>query len=78
HFGSTTAGAGALRGSARGLLRYAQAALGDFEHPLREAFALCLQRQGAGPAPANPVGLAWILASLNGHPLATHDGGTAG
>ncbi|HEY9105998.1 MAG TPA: serine hydrolase domain-containing protein, partial [Roseateles sp.] len=54
HFGSPTAGAGALHGSARGLLRYAQAAMGGFDHPLREAFALCLQRRAAGGAPANP------------------------
>jgi serine-type D-Ala-D-Ala carboxypeptidase/endopeptidase len=78
HFQSTTAGAGALRGSARGLLRYAEAALGRYEHPLREAFALCLQRHGAGPSPANPVGLAWLIATLNGRTEFNHDGATAG
>ena len=31
-------------------------------HPLREAFALCLQPQGASNKPINPVGLAWLLA----------------
>ena len=78
HFQSPTAGCGALHGSARGLLRYAEAALGGYEHPLREAFALCLQRRAAGGAPANPVGLAWLLASLNGRTLFNHDGGTGG
>ena len=78
HFGSPTAGAGALHGTVRGLLRYAQAAMGGFEHPLREAFALCLRRHAAGGAPANPIGLAWVLASLNGRTLFTHDGGTGG
>lgn len=78
HFGSPTAGAGALHGTVRGLLRYAQAAMGGFEHPLREAFALCLQRHAAGGAPANPIGLAWQLATLNGRTLFNHDGGTGG
>lgn len=77
-FQSPTAGAGALQGSVRGLLRYAEAALGGYEHPLREAFALCLQRHGAGGAPANPIGLAWLLAPLNGRGLFNHDGGTGG
>lgn len=78
HFLSPTAGAGALHGSARGLLRYAEAALGGYEHPLREAFALCLQHRAAGGAPANPIGLAWQLATLNGRTLFNHDGGTGG
>ncbi|MEO6278174.1 serine hydrolase [Roseateles sp.] len=78
HFQSPTAGAGALHGSARGLLRYAEAALGGYEHPLREAFALCLQRRAAGSAPINPIGLAWLLAPLNGRTVFNHDGGTGG
>ena len=78
HWQSTTAGAGALQGSARGLLRYADAAMGGYEHPLREAFALCLQRRAAGSAPINPIGLAWLLAPLNGRTLFNHDGGTGG
>lgn len=78
HFLSPMAGAGALHGTARGLLRYAEAALGGYEHPLREAFALCLQRRAAGAAAINPIGLAWMLAPLNGRTLFNHDGGTGG
>lgn len=78
HFQSPTAGAGALHGSARGLLRYAEAAMGGYEHPLKAAFALCLQRQAAGPSAMNPVGLAWLLAPLNGRTVFNHDGGTGG
>lgn len=78
HFQSPTAGAGALHGTARGLLRYAEAALGGFEHPLKAAFSLCLQRQAPGGAPSNPIGLAWLLATLNGRTLFNHDGGTGG
>ncbi|RZL30746.1 MAG: class A beta-lactamase-related serine hydrolase, partial [Rubrivivax sp.] len=78
HFQSATAGAGALHGTTRGLTRYAMAALGLFEHPLKAAFALCLQRRAEGAAPINPIGLAWMLAPLNGRTLFTHDGGTGG
>lgn len=78
HFLDASAAAGALRGSVRGLLRYADAAMGGFEHPLREAFALCLQPQGASNKPINPVGLAWLLAPLDGRTVFNHDGGTAG
>jgi len=78
HFQSPTAGCGALHGSARGLLRYAEAAMGGYEHPLREAFALCLERRAAGAVPSNAVGLAWGLATVNGRTLFNHDGGTGG
>lgn len=78
HFTDAIAGAGALRASVRGLLRYAHAAMGGFEHPLRDAFALCLQRQGDSDKPINPTGLAWLLAPLDGRTVFNHDGGTAG
>lgn len=78
HFTDATAGAGAIVSDARSLARYAQAALGVFDHPLREAFALCLRRHADGPAPINPVGLAWMLAPLNGRTLFLHDGATFG
>ena len=78
HFQSPTAGAGALHGSARGLLRYAEAAMGGYEHPLREAFALCLQRRVVGDGSNSPVGLAWGMATVNGRALLNHDGGTGG
>lgn len=78
HFTDATAGAGALVADARSLARYAQAALGLFDHPLGEAFAMCLRRHGDGGAPMNPMGLAWILAPLNGRTVFNHDGGTFG
>jgi serine-type D-Ala-D-Ala carboxypeptidase/endopeptidase len=37
-----------------------------------------LKERAAGPSPANPIGLAWILAPLNGRRVALHDGGTFG
>ena len=72
------AGAGALVGSARSLVRYAQAATGLIDTPLAPAFALALKERAAGPSAANPIGLAWILAPLNGRRVALHDGGTFG
>jgi serine-type D-Ala-D-Ala carboxypeptidase/endopeptidase len=72
------AGAGAMVGSARSLARYAQAALGAFDHPLKEAFALTMQRRAGGPNTINPMGLAWLIAPLDGRSLVTHDGATAG
>ncbi len=73
------AGAGALVGSITELARYAQAALGLLDTPLAPAFRLALARQAAGPAGAGDgIGLAWLLASRAGQPLANHDGGTAG
>ena len=72
------AGAGALVGSVRALARYAQAALGLFDHPLREAFRLALTPRAEGPSAHNPVGLAWLFGPLNGRRVANHDGATGG
>ena len=69
------AGAGALVGSARSLARYAQAALGDFAHPLEGAFKLVMtQRYG----PPQAIALGWLVGPLNGQRIFNHDGGTAG
>lgn len=72
------AGAGALIGSARMLARYAQAALGLVDHPLRDAFKLALTPRGEGPGPNNPIGLAWLAGPLFDRRVFNHDGGTAG
>lgn len=49
-----------------------------FEHPLREAFALSLKEQAAGPSAINPMGLAWLRAPLRDRTVMNHDGGTFG
>lgn len=77
HF-DAVAPAGALLMSGATLGRYAQAALGTFDHPLREAFALCLREHAPGATPMNPSGLAWLRAPLNGRVVMNHDGGTFG
>lgn len=72
------AGAGALVGSARSLSRYAQAALGLFEHPLKKAFELALTPRADGPSPQNRIGLGWTSGPLFDRTVFNHDGGTAG
>lgn len=79
HFTDATAGAGALRATVAQLARYAQAALGAFDHPLREAFELALTPHSQlGPHPVLRMGLGWMVAEREGRRLATHDGGTFG
>jgi serine-type D-Ala-D-Ala carboxypeptidase/endopeptidase len=77
HF-DVLAGAGALVMSGAALARYAQAAMGVIDSPLREAFALAMREHAPGPAPINPLGLAWVVAPLNGRRVLYHDGGTGG
>jgi len=72
------ASAGGLVMSGASLGRYAQAAIGNIDTPLREAFLLCEREHAPGPAPINPIGLAWLLAPLNGRTVLNHDGATAG
>ncbi len=70
--------AGALIMSARDIGRYAQAASGAIDTPLKAAFALTQKKYGDGISPRNPQALAWILAPLNGRTVVNHDGMTGG
>ena len=76
------AGAIGLVGTVESLLRFMQAALGLFVHPLSEAFAMCLRPHTEGEHPLHPFGLAWELAmvSASGPPrtLFNQDGATNG
>lgn len=79
NFTEPTAGAGAIVMSASQLARFGQAALGQFEHPLRQAFALALQEHSSlGPQPGLRMGLGWLLTERGQRRLATHDGATFG
>lgn len=69
------AGAGALVGSARSLARYAQAALGEFAHPLAEAFKLAMTPRYEAP---QAIALGWLIGPLRGQRVFNHDGATAG
>jgi serine-type D-Ala-D-Ala carboxypeptidase/endopeptidase len=77
HF-DVIAPAGALIMSARDMGRYAQAASGAIDTPLKAAFALAQKKYGDGMAPINPQGLAWALAPLNGRTVFSHNGMTGG
>ena len=70
--------AGALIMSARDMGRYAQAASGAIDTPLKAAFVLAQKRYGDGATPINPQGLAWVLAPLNGRTVFSHNGMTGG
>ena len=70
--------AGALIMSARDMGRYAQAASGATDTPLKAAFALAQKKYGDGISAKNPQGLAWTLAPLNGRTVVNHDGMTGG
>ena len=70
--------AGALIMSARDMGRYAQAASGATDTPLKAAFALAQKHYGDGLAPINPTGLAWVLAPMNGRTVFSHEGMTGG
>lgn len=77
HFDVMAPAGGLLMGGA-GLARYAQAAVGAVDSPLREAFELAQREHAAGPGAMNPIGLAWLRAPLNGRTVLNHDGGTFG
>ncbi len=70
--------AGALIMSARDMGRYAQAASGAIDTPLKAAFVLAQKKYGDGATPINPQGLAWVLAPLNGRTVFSHNGMTGG
>lgn len=77
HF-DVIAPAGGLRMSAKDIGRYAQAASGAVETPLKAAFTLAQKRYGDGMGDKNPQGLAWILATINDRTVDNHDGMTGG
>jgi serine-type D-Ala-D-Ala carboxypeptidase/endopeptidase len=77
HF-DVIAPAGALVMSARDMGRFAQAASGAIDTPLKAAFLLAQQRHGDGMSPKNPQGLGWIIAPINERTVFNHDGMTGG
>jgi serine-type D-Ala-D-Ala carboxypeptidase/endopeptidase len=77
HF-AALAPAGAIVMSARDAGRYAQAAAGGIDTPLKAAFALTQRVHGEGISKINPMGLAWFHGPLKGVTVFNHDGGTYG
>ena len=77
------AGAVGLIGSIASLGRFMEAALGRFDHPLREAFAMCMQYRTEGEHPLHPFGFGWELSTIvardgSRRTLFNQDGATAG
>ncbi len=77
------AGAVGLLGSITSMGRFMQAALGQFDHPLSEAFAMCLQYRTEGEHPLHPFGFGWELSTIvapdgSRRTLFNQDGATAG
>jgi serine-type D-Ala-D-Ala carboxypeptidase/endopeptidase len=71
------AGAGALRSTARDMVRFLTAQLGLTDDPLAETFAMCQEpRELKGKR--LPIGLGWMIVRPNGRTVAWHNGATAG
>jgi serine-type D-Ala-D-Ala carboxypeptidase/endopeptidase len=72
------AGAGALRSTARDMLKFLTAAMGLRDTPLRGAFALMLEKRRPTGAPDLEIGLGWHIWKKFGTEIVWHNGGTGG
>jgi CubicO group peptidase (beta-lactamase class C family) len=72
------AGAGALRSTARDMLKFLSAAAGLRETPLRAAFDLMLKTERQTGAADLTVGLGWHIWRKYGTEIVWHNGGTGG
>ena len=76
----TLAGAGALRSTARDMLKFARAAVDarTGKGPLAKAFTLSMQPRRPAGSPTMRIGLGWHVLQVHGHVLTWHNGGTGG
>ena len=72
------AGAGALRSTARDMLKFLTAAMGLRDTPLRRAFDLMLEKRRATGTPDLEIGLGWHVWKRYGTEIVWHNGGTGG
>jgi D-alanyl-D-alanine-carboxypeptidase/D-alanyl-D-alanine-endopeptidase len=72
------AGAGSLRSTAADLMKFGEAMLHPDQTPLKEAFAIALQRQADAPSLGGQIGLGIFLGKHEGDSFLHHDGGTGG
>ena len=70
--------AGALRSSARDMALFLAACLGKGESPLHASIDATLQPQHAADETGGHIALGWLLTDDPEHPLAWHNGATAG
>lgn len=72
------AAAGALRSTARDMLKFLAAAMGLRKTPLRAAFDLMLERRRPTGTPDLEIGLGWHVWKKYGTEIVWHNGGTGG
>jgi len=72
------AGAGALRSTARDMLKFLAAAMGLRESPLRKAFDLMLAKRRPTGTPDLDIALGWHIWTKYGTEIVWHNGGTGG
>lgn len=72
------AGAGALRSTARDMLKFLTAAAGLRETPLRGAFDLMIKTERQTGTPDLTIGMAWHIWRKYGTEIVWHNGGTGG
>ncbi len=70
--------AGALRSTARDMLKFLTAAMGLRETPLRSAFDLMLKEERPTGTPDLTIGLGWHVWRRYGTEIVWHNGGTGG
>ncbi len=70
--------AGALRSTARDMLKFLTAAMGLRETPLRRAFDLMLEKEQPTGVPDLTIGLGWHIWRRYGTEIVWHNGGTGG
>lgn len=70
--------AAGLRSSARDLARFLQGYLGKLDTPLRASMDATLVPQQADEETGGQIALAWFLTHDSEHPIAWHNGATAG
>lgn len=74
----TLAGAGALRSTARDMLRWAAMQAGVIDSPLAAAMKKCQQPRTRTGRPGEKAALGWLLTSAKGGTIVWHNGGTGG
>jgi D-alanyl-D-alanine-carboxypeptidase/D-alanyl-D-alanine-endopeptidase len=72
------AGAGALRSTARDMLKFLAAAMGRQDTSLRAAFDLMLKEERPTGTPDLTIGMAWHIWRKFGTEIVWHNGGTGG
>jgi D-alanyl-D-alanine-carboxypeptidase/D-alanyl-D-alanine-endopeptidase len=72
------AGAGAIRSTARDMLKFLTAAMGLRETPLRGAFDLMLKTERPTGVPDLEIAMAWHIWKKYGTTIVWHNGGTGG